>query len=117
LALLASVTDSQLARMVEYPKAENKILRDKLPARITVTPRDRARLVELGTKLGGAIRDLITIVSPRTFARWVGGTSPRPPRKKRKPGRPRGEVERRGHGRRVARGVATRVTPFAGPPP
>jgi hypothetical protein len=29
--LLASVTDRQLARMVEYLKAENRILRDKLP--------------------------------------------------------------------------------------
>jgi putative transposase len=75
--------------MVEYLKAENRILRDKLPARITVTPRERARLVKLGTRLGAAIKDVITIVSPRSFARWVAGTSPRQSVKTRKPGRPR----------------------------
>ena len=71
--LLASVTDRQLARMVEYLKAENCILRDKLPAQVKVTPRERSRLVRLGSKLGTAVRDLITIVTPRTFARWVAG--------------------------------------------
>jgi putative transposase len=68
-AILAGSTDSELARMVEYLKAENRILRDKLPRRITVTPRERTRLVKLGTALGGALKDLIGIVSPRTFAR------------------------------------------------
>ncbi len=62
-ALFASSTDSQLAQMVEYLKAENKILRSKLPKRITVTPRERNRLVKLGRRLGSAIKDLITIVT------------------------------------------------------
>ena len=57
--------------MVEYLKAENAIHRAKLPARITVTAAEKARLVKLGTALGGALKDLITIVSTRTFARWV----------------------------------------------
>jgi hypothetical protein len=74
-ALLAAATDHHLARMVEYLRTENRILRSKLPARVTVTPRERARLVKLGTKLGGAIKDLITIVS-RTWspgrAGWTG---------------------------------------------
>ena len=89
-ALYAAATDSQLARMVEYLKAENRILRDKLPKRLTVTARERHRLVRLGTRLGSAIRDLVTIVTPRAFARWVaGGRSPKPRAAKRKPGRPR----------------------------
>jgi len=76
--------------MVEYLKAENQILRDKLPKRITVTPCERARLVKLGTALGGALKDLITIVSPRTFARWVSGANARAKSAPaRKPGRPR----------------------------
>jgi putative transposase len=90
-ALLTSASDRELARMVEYLKAENRVLRDKLPRRITVTPTERARLVKLGRALGKSLKDLITIVSPRTFARWVAGagdtratrTAPR------KAGRPR----------------------------
>ena len=76
--ILATATDSQLAKMVEYLKAENQILRDKLPKRITVTPCERARLVKLGTALGGALKDLVTIVSPRTFAREDTKSSRRP---------------------------------------
>jgi putative transposase len=68
-ALFASATDSELAKMVEYLKAENKILRDRLPERLTVTARERARLLRLETRLGSAIRDLITAVTPRAFAR------------------------------------------------
>jgi putative transposase len=78
--------------MVEYLKAENRILREKLPRCITVTPRERNRLVRLGTKLGAAIKGLITIVTPRTFARWVAGTDPgsrAKPVSARKLGRPR----------------------------
>jgi putative transposase len=89
--LLAAATDRRLARMVEYLKAESRIFRGKLPDRITVTARERARLVRLGTKLGSAIRDLVTIVSPRSFNRWVAGERAPKPRwgAKRKPGRPR----------------------------
>ncbi len=91
-ALFAAATDSQLARMVEYLRAENRILRDRLPERLTVTARERARLVRLGTRMGPAIRDLITIVTPRAFARWAAAergqkTTARPAA--RKPGRPR----------------------------
>jgi putative transposase len=77
--------------MVEYLKAENRVLRERLPARLTVTPRERTRLVKLGRPLGAAINDLITIVTPRTFARWVRGTTTptRPKPGTRKPGRPR----------------------------
>jgi putative transposase len=71
LLLLASATDRALARYVEYLKTENRILRDKLPQRITVTPRERQRLLKFGKPLGSAIKELITIVSPRTFARWI----------------------------------------------
>jgi len=59
------------------------------PKRITVTPAERARLVKFGKKVGGAIRDLTTIVTPRTNARWVSGGASKPAATKRKPGRPR----------------------------
>ena len=35
---------------IEYLKAENRILRSKLPKRITVTTAERARLVKLGVR-------------------------------------------------------------------
>lgn len=89
-ALLASTTDSKLRQVAEYLKEENRILRDKLPTRITVTPAERARLTKLGTALGGAIKTVITIVSPRTFARWVAGAGKdRHQVPARKSGRPR----------------------------
>jgi putative transposase len=92
--ILASLTDRQLARMVEYLKEENRILRSKLPKCITVTLRERNRLIKLGKKVGSAIRELITIVSPRTFARWVAADrTPKRRQATRKPGRPRTKAE------------------------
>ncbi len=90
-ALLTVSTDQKLRLMVEYLKEENAILRAKLPTRITVTPRERARLVKLGTALGGVLKDLITIVSPRTFARWLAGSGTAGAKSvaARKSGRPR----------------------------
>jgi len=69
LMLLARATEKDLVLYIEYLKAENRILRNKLPKRINVTPAERAKLVKLGVRLGSAIKDLITIVHPRTFAR------------------------------------------------
>jgi len=52
-----------------------------------VTPAERAKLVKLGVRLGSAIKELITIVHPRTFARWIseGRTKAKPGKR----GRPR----------------------------
>ncbi|MDZ4782053.1 MAG: integrase core domain-containing protein [Planctomycetia bacterium] len=81
LLLLAQATDKQLASYLQYLKTENRILRSRLPKRITVTPAERKGLLKVGKPLGRAIKDLITIVSPRTFARWVS-------QEKKNPGRP-----------------------------
>jgi putative transposase len=91
-ALFAASTDSKLAQMIEYLKAENRILRGKLPKTLTVTARERSRLLKLGATLGSAINTLITIVSSRTFARWKAADSRAVSARKktdRKPGRPR----------------------------
>jgi hypothetical protein len=53
--MLAAATDRELARQVQYLKAENRILRDKLPQRITVTPQERQRLLKYGKPLGAAL--------------------------------------------------------------
>ena len=68
-------TDRELARQVQYLKEENRILRDKLPKRITVSAGERRRLIKFGSGLGAVINELITIVTPRTFARWLSGES------------------------------------------
>ncbi|MDY3563006.1 hypothetical protein R5W23_004489 [Gemmata sp. JC673] len=91
--LLASATDSQLTSVVEYLKAEDRILRDKLPDRVSVTARERERLLKLGQPLGSALRAVVTIVSYRTFCRWMAGTKESGSTAKktsdRKPGRPK----------------------------
>jgi putative transposase len=88
--LLLRATGDELALMVEYLKAENRILRDKLPNRITVTPKERSTLVKLGRAIGTAIKDLITIVTPRTFLRWLQDDQPTKDKKEKKPKRPPG---------------------------
>ena len=91
--LLATATDRELARSVQYLREENRILRARLPRRIVVTPRERRRLLRYGRSVGPAIKNLISIVSPRTFLRWLqaereeGGHTPKGA------GRPRTKVD------------------------
>jgi len=73
ILMLANLGKSELARHIQYLKAENEILRAKLPKRVTVTRAARRRLLKLGQKIGPAIKHLITIVTYRTFLRWVAG--------------------------------------------
>ena len=71
LALIASETDKELAKYVEYLKHENRLLRARLPKQIHTTPDERQTLLKYGQVIGRAIEELITIVSPATFYRWV----------------------------------------------
>lgn len=71
LLLIAGATQKELARQVQYLKIENQILRSKLPARVSVTPQERNRLVRFGARLGKAIHELVTIVHPGTLLRWI----------------------------------------------
>jgi putative transposase len=89
LLLLARLTDRELAGVVQYLKTENDILRSRLPKRINVTAREKQRLLKFGRPLGSAIKHLITIVSPRTFARWANAEPITRRPKSRPPGRPR----------------------------
>jgi putative transposase len=89
LLLLARLTDRELAAVVQYIKAENKILRSKLPKRVQVTTHEKQRLLKFGRPLGSAIKQLITIVSPRTFARWANAENPSHRASICQPGRPR----------------------------
>jgi putative transposase len=104
LLLLARLTDRQLAAVVQYLKVENDILRSNLPKRVTVTAREKQRLLKFGRPLRSAIKHVITIVTPRTFLRWVNGDGPRnrsaAPR--RAPGRPRTAADMRDLVHRIA---------------
>jgi putative transposase len=92
LQFLAWTLNRRLAEQLLYLKEENAILRARLPKRITVTPQKRMRLSCFGAPLGRAIVDLITIVTPRTFARWL-------------------QQERKTVRKRLAKGLGRRLTP------
>lgn len=93
LTLLASLTRQELARQIAYLKAENLLLRSKLPDRITLSNQERRTLLKHGRKIGPRIKDLITIVSYSTFRRWVrqleDASEKRPKKESTNPGRPR----------------------------
>ncbi len=69
--LFANSSKRQLEQQLAWYKRENKILRNKLPKRITITRQERQLLLKFGKPLGKDIRQLITIVHPNTFLRWV----------------------------------------------
>lgn len=89
LLVIAGSTQRELARQVKYLKVENQILRGKLPDRITVSPKERERLLKFGAKLGKALKHLVTIVTPGTFLRWIRETKKDRSKKPAKRGRPR----------------------------
>jgi hypothetical protein len=68
---LAQAAEEELVQTVEYLKEENWVRRGKFPKRLEVTPVPRARLIELGTRLGCRRGDVTTILDPRTCARGV----------------------------------------------
>jgi putative transposase len=70
LALIASASNNELAKYVEFLKEENRILRARVPGQIHTKPDERSRLLKLGKALGQAIEELITLVAPSTFYRW-----------------------------------------------
>jgi putative transposase len=82
LALIASVSDRELARYIQFLKEENKILRARIPGQVHTRPAERERLIRFGKMLGRGIEELITIVSPSTFYRWIRDANEQPKRKK-----------------------------------
>ena len=50
--LLVSVTRQQLLQKIAYLLAENRILRSKLPDRISLNKQERLKLVRAGKELG-----------------------------------------------------------------
>ena len=95
LALIASATDKALAKYVEYLKHENKLLRARLPRQVHTTHEERQTLLKYGKVIGRAIEELVTIVSPATFYRWVREEKNGKPKPKNPKGGQRKPVELR----------------------
>ncbi len=87
LVIWARCSRDELARQLQYVKVENQILRSKLPKRIQLTPEERNRVLKFGKPVGSAIQHLISIVHPKTFARWRRESEGQVPT--RRMGRPR----------------------------
>jgi putative transposase len=47
----AAASERELARRIQYLKDENRLLRDRLPQRITVTSQERQQLLKHGKPL------------------------------------------------------------------
>jgi putative transposase len=86
LLTIASVGYPELVRQLHYMKVELEILRGKIPGRISVTPGERRRLVRAASRIGRAIHQLATIVTPGTVLRWI--------REERETGRKRSPIKR-----------------------
>jgi putative transposase len=88
LFLLARCSRNELIRQIEFLKAENEMLRKRVPRKkITLTHDERARLLKLGQAIGPGVKKLITIVHPHTYRRWLWRSNNHVPKKRI--GRPR----------------------------
>ena len=94
LLLMAGSTQSDLVHQIELLKAENLMLRRRLPKRLVLNEQEKRLIVRLGQSVGAGISALLTVCAYPTFRRWVNLLDPPPPgthpnRPKTKPGRPR----------------------------
>lgn len=72
LFMLASSSEDDLRRQIEFLKAEVEMLRKRVPKkRIFLDNEEKERLLNLGEAIGPKISQLITIVHPRTYQRWL----------------------------------------------
>ena len=63
LFLLARSTHEQMAKHIELLKADNEMLRKRVPLKhIHLSAEEKARLMKLGEAIGPAVRHLITVV-------------------------------------------------------
>ena len=61
MLVIAKSTAKELARQISYLKAENQILRSRLPKRLSLSQLEKNRLVRFARNLGSALIELATI--------------------------------------------------------
>ena len=72
LFLMASSSEEDLRRQNGFLKAENEMLRRRVPKKhIFLDDDERERLIKLGAAIGPRVTKLITVVHPRTYQRWL----------------------------------------------
>ena len=102
LFFLARCTRNQLIRQIEFLKAENEMLRKRVPIKhIHLKADERDRLLKLALAIGPEVKHLISIVTYDTIRRWrrkACGFIPRGPK-----GRPRKPEEIRALVVKIAR--------------
>ncbi len=89
MLVIAGSTNKELACQVSYLKAENQILRSRLPDRLSLTHREKNRLVRFAKNLGSALNHLATIAHPSTIRKWIRDASGRVAKPRKNVGRPR----------------------------
>jgi hypothetical protein len=68
LFFLARCSRNQLIRQIEFLKAENELLRKRVPRqKIYLSHEERDRLLGLGQAIGPAVQHVITIVLYSTY--------------------------------------------------
>tara|TARA_R110000737_G_scaffold2923_8_gene8922 strand:- start:212981 stop:214030 length:1050 start_codon:yes stop_codon:yes gene_type:complete len=82
----------QLIAQIQYLTIENQILRSKLPKRLSLSPKERRRLIQFGKAVGDELRHIISIVQYSTFQKWLRAPKHKKKTKKRG-GRPRTSAE------------------------
>jgi putative transposase len=69
--LLEYFSDRRDAR-VRFLKTQVAILRRKMGGnRVILSPEDRAELLRIGSELHHDVKDLLGLVTPQTYGRWV----------------------------------------------
>ncbi len=88
LLAFARSDQDQLIAQLQYLTVENQILREKLPKRISLTKRERRRLIRFGKAVGPALREIISVVQYSTFQKWLRPSSHKSKRSRAQIGRP-----------------------------
>jgi len=75
LFFLARCSRNKLIQQIEFLKAENEMLRKRVPKqRIWLKPDEKARLLKLAIAIGPEVKHLVTIVTYATICAWRRAT-------------------------------------------
>src|SRR5215475_7630595 len=71
LAYVTGTVDQELLALNEYLAAENRVLKAQLKGRLKLSDTERARLGEIGHRLGrNALAEVATVARPDTILAW-----------------------------------------------